>query len=135
MPRDIMIACVTVEVAMVVFPVLRYKPQELHLFRFIRDSGSRKSKLYRDHYNEVVRKVSASLPSCKIIEHSDEPVYEVNRMARSLANLSSGPSEFAAALGIFSYVHPRVVLFKVPTREYAVPQASWRSSTTTTAYP
>ncbi len=37
MPRDIMIACVTVEVAMVVYPVLRYKPQELHLFRFIRD--------------------------------------------------------------------------------------------------
>lgn len=73
-PRDIMIACVTVEVAMVVSPVLRYKPREPHLFRFIRDSGSRKSKLYRDHYNEVVRKVSASLPSCKIIEHSDEPV-------------------------------------------------------------
>ena len=140
MPRDIMIACVTVEVAMVVSPVLRYKPQELHLFRFIRDPGSRKSKLYRDHYNEVVIKVSASLPQCRIIEHSDEPVYEVNRMARSLdklycriskdnddfrilANLSSGPSEFAAALGIFSYVHPCVVLFKVPTREYAVSQA------------
>ena len=65
-----MIACVTVEVAMVVSPVLRYKPQELHLFRFIRDPGSRKSKLYRDHYNEVVRKVSASLPQCRIIEHS-----------------------------------------------------------------
>ncbi|WP_400240441.1 hypothetical protein [Methanomethylophilus alvi] len=70
MPRDIMIACVTVEVAMVVSPVLRYKPQELHLFRFIRDPGSRKSKLYRDHYNEVVRKVSASLPRCRTIEHS-----------------------------------------------------------------
>ena len=140
MPRDIMIACVTVEVAMVVSPVLRYRPQELHLFRYISDSGNKKSKLYRDHYNKVVRRISESLPSCKIIEHSDEPVYEVNRMARSLdklyyriskdnddfrilANLSSGPSEFAAALGIFSYVHPPVVLFKVPTREYAVSQS------------
>ena len=139
-PRDIMIACVTIEVAMVVSPVLKYKPEELHLFRFIRDPGSKKSKLYTDHFNEVLRKISSSLPSCRIIEHSDEPVYEVNRMARSfdklyyriskdnddfriLANLSSGPSEFAAALGIFSYVHPCVVLFKVPTREYAVSQA------------
>ena len=70
MPRDIMIACVTVEVAMVVSPVLRYKPQELHLFRFIRDPGSKKSKLYTDHFNEVLRKIGSSLPSCRIIEHS-----------------------------------------------------------------
>ncbi len=134
-----MIACVTVEVAMVVSPALRYRPEELHLFRYIRDPGNRKSKLYTDHYKEVVRKIGRSLPSCHIIEHSDEPVYEVNRVARSLdklyakisadgdfeilANLSSGPPEFSAALGIFSYVHPRVTLFKVPTREYAVPQS------------
>ena len=134
-----MLACVTVEVAMVVSPALKYKPREIHLFRFIRDPGTEKAKLYDDHYNEVVRILSESLPKCIIVEHTDEPVYDMNRMSRSLdltysltvkehpdceilANISSGPAEFAAALGVFSYLHPRVTLFKVPTKEYAVPE-------------
>lgn len=137
MTYRIMIACVTVEVAMVVSPALRYRPKEIHIFRYIRDSGSGRAKLYTDHYAEVVDELSHSLPDCTVIEHTDEPVYDFGRMSRSLdmvynqtvrehpdceilANLSSGPREFSATLGIFSYLHPRVTLFKVPTEEYAV---------------
>jgi hypothetical protein len=128
MPYRIMIACVIVEVAMVASPA-QYRSKEIRLFRYSRDSGSRKAKLYEDRYAEVARNINESLPSCAVTEHTDEPVYDLRRMSRSLdmmynlvvrehpdceilANVSSGPSEFAAALGIFSYLHPRVVLFK-----------------------
>ena len=136
-PFRIMVACVTVEVDMVVTPALWYLPREIRLFRYIRDPGSGKAKLYTDHYAEVVRELRDTIPFCKVVECTDEPVYDFRRMARSLelmyssvekehpdfeiyANLSSGPAEFAAALGLFSYLHPGVVLFKAPTKEFAV---------------
>ncbi|WP_400233679.1 hypothetical protein [Methanomethylophilus alvi] len=151
-PYIIVISCVTTETVMVSSPSIFYKADEVHLFRYIRDPRSKKSKLYRDHYNEVVRKVSTSLPSCRIIEHSDEPVYEVNRMARSLdklycriskdnddfrilANLSSGPSEFAAALGYSRTSIPAWSCLRYPRGNTPCPRPRWRSSTTTTAYP
>lgn len=137
-----MIACVTVEVAMVVSPAVFYQPDEIHLFRYTRAPWTPKARFYGDHFNEVVRQLKEKLPECIIKEHTEEPVYDFRRMSGSLdkfyalctnehpdceilANLSSGSHEFAAALGIFSYIHPCVTLFKASTKEYAVTQERW----------
>ena len=137
MPYVIVISCVTTETVMVSAPAIFYQADEIHLFRYTRDPGTPAAKLYEDHYNSVCGQIRSSLPDCKITEHSEDPVYDLPKMVRGLsilysqiqrehpdaevhANLSSGPSEFIAALGIFAFLHPDVKLFKVPTKRYTV---------------
>lgn len=122
---------------MVSAPTAFYGADEIHLFRYTRDPGTPRAKLYEDHFRSVCRQIRSSLPDCRITEHSDDPVYDLPRMVRGLsilysrirkehpdaevrANLSSGPSEFIASLGIFAFLHPDVRLFKVPTKRYTV---------------
>ncbi|MBE6513680.1 MAG: hypothetical protein E7Z69_00905 [Thermoplasmata archaeon] len=136
-PYIIVISCVTTETVMVSSPSIFYKADEVHLFRYIRDPGTASAKLYEDHFQSVCRQIRSSLPECLVTEHTDDPVYDLSRMVRALsvlysrirkehpdaevhANLSSGPSEFIAALGIFAFLNPDVKLFKVATRRYTV---------------
>ena len=137
MSRTIMIACVTVEVAMVVSPALYYKPDEIRLFRYIRDPGTPKAKIYGDHYREVCRQIHEKLPGCEIHEEDSVPVYDFVSItsalgalrtrlseeypgARFLANISSGPAEFVAALGVFCFLNPDARMFRVSTRKFSV---------------
>ena len=137
MPYVIVISCVTTETVMVSCPAIFYQADEIHLFRYTRDPGTSRAKLYEDHYRSVCNQIRSSLPQCGIVEHSDDPVYDLPRMVRGLsilysqiqkehpgaevhANLSSGPSEFIASLGIFAFLNPEVKLFKVPTKRYTV---------------
>ena len=137
MPYVIVISCVTTETVMVSSPSIFYKADEIHLFEYTRDPGTARAKLYEGHYRSVCNQIRDSLPDCKITEHSDDPVYDLPRMVRGLsflysqimkehpdaevhANLSSGPSEFIASLGIFAFLNPEVKLFKVPTKRYTV---------------
>ena len=135
--NTVVIACVTTETVMVSAPIIHFEADEVHLFRYIRDPGSAKAKLYEDHYVQTRNQISASLPMCRVIVHTDEPVYEFARMVRKLeelylslrrqypeakiyANLSSGTSEFIAALGVLSFLNPGLTLFKVPTENYTL---------------
>ena len=136
-PYIIVISCVTTETVMVSSPSIFYKADEVHLFRYIRDPGTASAKLYEDHFQSVCKQIRSSLPECLVTEHTDDPVYDLPRMVRALsvlysrirkehpdaevhANLSSGPSEFIAALGIFAFLNPDVKLFKVATKRYTV---------------
>ncbi len=136
-PYIIVISCVTTETVMVSSPSIFYKANEVHLFRYIRDPGTASAKLYEDHFQSVCKQIRSSLPDCLVTEHTDDPVYDLPRMVRALsvlysrirrehpdaevhANLSSGPSEFIAALGIFAFLNPDVKLFKVATKRYTV---------------
>ena len=138
----IMIACVTTETVMVSEPVGFYRPSEVHLFRYTRDPGTAKAKLYDDHYREARRQIRACSPETEIIEHSEDPIYDFRSMARCLeslnqgflkehpectvlANISSGPSEFTAALEFLATLNPNVRKFKVATKEYALDESEF----------
>ena len=144
MTYRIMFACVTVEVAMVVSPAVHYRPDEIHLFRFIRDSGTKRAELYEDHYKEVCRQLKENLPDTIITEHCSDPVYDFRAMASRLdslhsslltkhpdaeflVNISSDPAEFVAALGVFCFLNRDTVMFRVPTREYCVSEEEFRA--------
>lgn len=150
MTRTVMFACVTVEVAMLVSPAVYYKPDEIHLFRFIRDPGTKRAELYEDHYMEVCRQLQEGLPDTDVIEHCSDPVYDFRAMAgklgslrislltehpdaRFLVNISSGPAELIAALGVFCFLNRDAIMFKVSTREYSISEEDSAPSTTRTA--
>jgi hypothetical protein len=139
----IVISCVTTETVMVSSPVIHYQADEVHLFHYIRDPGTAKAQLYEDHYNETCRQIRESLPQCRITEHTDAIIYDFASMTRSLgrlyakmleehpdamvyANFSSGPSEFIASLGIFSFLNPEVKLFKVSTKSFTLDTPEYR---------
>ncbi len=143
-PYIIVISCVTTETVMVSSPSIFYKADEVHLFRYIRDPGTACAKLYEDHFQSVCKQIRSSLPECLVTEHTDDPVYDLPRMVRALsvlysrirrehpdaevhANLSSGPSEFIAALGIFAYLDSYVfrTLFRWGMRKHADKGKKW----------
>ena len=145
MPAEyiVLIACVTTETVMVSDPVRFYQPREVHIFRYTRDPGTPKARLYDDHLREVRRQIADHSPLTEVYEHAMEPVYDFRRMARSLealylhlqkehpgcrvlANMSSGPSEFVAAVEFLASANPGVTKFKVSTREYALDEADFR---------
>ncbi len=142
-PYIIVISCVTTETVMVSSPYIFYKADEVHLFRYIRDPGSERGDLYDDHYREACNQILRSLPSCRIMEHREEPVYDFTALAHGLgrmyshifrehpdaevyANLSSGLSEFAATLGIFAFLNPGIKLFKVSTKTFTLDSQEYR---------
>ena len=136
-PYTVMIACVTVEVAMVVSPAMFYEPDEIHLFSYIRDPEASKSRIYRDHYERVRGEIFRNLPRCRIIEHKNIPIYKFDAMAqewgrlrvslskthpdtRILVNMSSGPTEYISSATLFSFFNDNVEEFKVSTEEFTV---------------
>lgn len=130
-----MIACVTTETVMVSDPVIRMLPDEVHIYRYVRDPGTPKAQLYEDHYRETVRQILEGYPCCEIVEHKGTPIYDYAKMAASLqrvntrilaqhpdakvlVNISSGPNQYSAAAGVFQCTNPNVTLFSVSTEDY-----------------
>ena len=72
---------------MVSSPVIHYNADEAHIFRYIRDPGTPRAKMYEDHYSETVRQITQALPNCKIISHEDHPIYDLHVMAGALESL------------------------------------------------
>ena len=130
----VVVCCVTTEVNMVVSPILKIFPNEVHLYRYIRNPGTPAAKIYEDHYREVLKRMP---PEIKVFEHDAVPVYDNRAMVSSLnklnsrvmfehpdadimINISSGPNDYALAVGQFSSMNPHIHLFKVSTREYSI---------------
>ncbi len=138
-----LITCVTTETVMVSAPVTKFRPDTVHLYRFSRDFCSSKAMMYRDHYFECVRQIREGLPECRIVEHTDVPVYDIREMIRSLdrlnaeilredplaqvlINISSGPNDFAFAAGQFAAMNHNVQIVKVSTKEFGIDEAVFR---------
>ena len=135
--KTVVVACVTFETVMISSPAAEYKADEVHLFHYVRP-GLEGGSVYSEFYAEAARQVSERLPSARIVEHKDSPVYDFRLMLRDilaciddventyedveiLINVSSGTSEFIAA-GVISAMMSkgRATAFTVRTSEFSV---------------
>jgi len=56
----VMIACVTFETAMVVEPIHSYRVNKAHLIHWDAARATEKDRIYREFYDEVVRRIGGS---------------------------------------------------------------------------
>lgn len=131
----VMIACVTFETAMVVEPIHSYRVNKAHLIHWDSGRGTEKDRIYREFYDEVVRRIGGS-GDVEVCEHV-EKVYEFSDMLRTVleiidaesgsgrgpeifVNISAGSSEYTAAAVIASMMNPGVTPFSVRTKSFTV---------------
>lgn len=131
--RDkVMVACVTFETVMVVDPLLKERPDRVHLIHYVKDANDPSLKVYQEFYDEVCRMILSSAPDMEIVEHRTK-VYDYQEMLRNVLNIllseskaesdiwinvSSGTPEYSAASTVAAMMVPGTVPFTVGTRAY-----------------
>jgi effector-binding domain-containing protein len=134
--RNVMIACVTDEVAMVTKPATFYHIDRIHLLNYVtpdeyQDSESKKARatMYKTVYDEVCKRMDSlgitvmpslgNIPTYRF-DHMLEAVYRIIKMesekdedAIIYVNISSGTKEFAAAASVASMMFGNTRPFSV----------------------
>jgi hypothetical protein len=137
----VMVACVTFETVMVVDPILKERPDRLHLIHFVKGPNNPSFMVYQEFYDEVCRLVRSSSPDTEIVEHKAK-VYDYQEMMKTVLNIllsergresdvwvnvSSGTPEYSAASAIAAMMVPGTVPFTVGTKAYTTSEKDIRS--------
>lgn len=139
--RDkVMVACVTFETVMIVNPLLKERPDRIHLIHFVRDPDDPSLMVYQEFYDEVCRMIRSSASGTEIIEHRAK-VYDYQEMLRAVLNIllsekdggsevwvnvSSGTPEYSAASTTAAMMVPGTVPFTVGTKAYTTSEKDIR---------
>jgi len=139
----IMVACVVTEVSAVVEPVKFYETDKVYLIHYIREDNNPRYQIYKEFYDEVVRRIGELRPSAEVIEVC-EPVYYYHDMLRTVlgiydkekaatggnmdmyVNLTTGRAEYAAAAMMASMLHNDVIAFTVRAEEKMLTPEQYR---------
>ncbi len=140
----IVISCVTFETIKISDAVEYYDPDRVYLVHYVREDLERKTNIYKEFYDETVRKIceSTNIQPNEIIEI----VRDVNEYSGMLqiiheiiekenkrsilpdiyVNISAGSSDYVAAASMVSMMYENVVPFTVKTRKYTISEERLR---------
>ena len=132
----VMIACLSLDVPMIVDPAVFYKAERIHILK----DDTEDSPIYEEFFNETIKQLREKLPNIRIVDHELD-TSDYRKVLRELltivrvdeddftdiyVNISSGTPEYSAAAMLLCMQYSVLTAFTVKPKEKALNEEDMR---------